>query len=140
MCLFSLVFRLLLLNQFHDVIPGSCIEMVVEDALRYYEGILYLIYSKMEYRYYIRKYRIGTGNMLLYFTLCWENPNLIFPPDIRRDGADLLRDALRVLGSKGTSAAVFNSLPWERSEVVQTHDGAGPSSLGVCRYWLPTEA
>lgn len=30
--------RLLLLNQFHDVIPGSCIEMVVEDALRYYEG------------------------------------------------------------------------------------------------------
>uniref|UniRef100_A0A8C9ZED1 alpha-mannosidase n=1 Tax=Sander lucioperca TaxID=283035 RepID=A0A8C9ZED1_SANLU len=32
------LWRLLLLNQFHDVIPGSCIEMVVEDALRYYEG------------------------------------------------------------------------------------------------------
>ncbi|KAJ0069635.1 hypothetical protein NL108_011564, partial [Boleophthalmus pectinirostris] len=31
--------RLLLLNQFHDVIPGSCIELVVEDALRYYEEI-----------------------------------------------------------------------------------------------------
>ncbi len=30
--------RLLLLNQFHDVIPGSSIEMVVEDALRYYGG------------------------------------------------------------------------------------------------------
>lgn len=38
--------RLLLLNQFHDVIPGSCIEMVVEDALRYYEGIyIYLLVS-----------------------------------------------------------------------------------------------
>lgn len=33
--------RLLLLNQFHDVIPGSCIEMVVEDALRYYEGTVF---------------------------------------------------------------------------------------------------
>ncbi|KAK1887530.1 Alpha-mannosidase 2C1 [Dissostichus eleginoides] len=33
------LWRLLLLNQFHDVIPGSCIEMVVDDALRYYEDI-----------------------------------------------------------------------------------------------------
>ncbi|KAI5100513.1 alpha-mannosidase 2C1 isoform X2, partial [Silurus meridionalis] len=31
--------RLLLLNQFHDVIPGSCIEMVVEDAVNYYKEI-----------------------------------------------------------------------------------------------------
>ncbi|CAB1331752.1 unnamed protein product [Coregonus sp. 'balchen'] len=30
---------MLLLNQFHDVIPGSCIEMVVEEALRYYQDI-----------------------------------------------------------------------------------------------------
>uniref|UniRef100_A0A3Q3FQ16 alpha-mannosidase n=1 Tax=Labrus bergylta TaxID=56723 RepID=A0A3Q3FQ16_9LABR len=34
------LWRLLLLNQFHDVIPGSCIELVVEDALRYYEVYL----------------------------------------------------------------------------------------------------
>ncbi|CAL9701219.1 unnamed protein product [Knipowitschia caucasica] len=33
------LWRLLLLNQFHDVIPGSCIELVVEDALRYYQEI-----------------------------------------------------------------------------------------------------
>ncbi|KAL0968905.1 hypothetical protein UPYG_G00273480 [Umbra pygmaea] len=33
------LWRLLLLNQFHDVIPGSCIGMVVEDALRYYQDI-----------------------------------------------------------------------------------------------------
>ncbi|KAK7891516.1 hypothetical protein WMY93_023479 [Mugilogobius chulae] len=33
------LWRLLLLNQFHDVIPGSCIELVVEDALRHYEDI-----------------------------------------------------------------------------------------------------
>uniref|UniRef100_A0A8B9KFC3 alpha-mannosidase n=1 Tax=Astyanax mexicanus TaxID=7994 RepID=A0A8B9KFC3_ASTMX len=33
------LWRLLLLNQFHDVIPGSCIEIVVEDALEYYNGL-----------------------------------------------------------------------------------------------------
>uniref|UniRef100_A0A8K9V7M1 alpha-mannosidase n=1 Tax=Oncorhynchus mykiss TaxID=8022 RepID=A0A8K9V7M1_ONCMY len=35
----QILWRQLLLNQFHDVIPGTCIEMVVEDALRYYQGI-----------------------------------------------------------------------------------------------------
>lgn len=40
--------RLLLLNQFHDVIPGSCIEMVVEDALRYYEGIVFYSFILFE--------------------------------------------------------------------------------------------
>ncbi|KAG7473386.1 hypothetical protein MATL_G00095190 [Megalops atlanticus] len=33
------LWRLLLLNQFHDVLPGSCIEMVVQDALKYYQDI-----------------------------------------------------------------------------------------------------
>uniref|UniRef100_A0A8C4IAL7 alpha-mannosidase n=1 Tax=Dicentrarchus labrax TaxID=13489 RepID=A0A8C4IAL7_DICLA len=82
------LWRLLLLNQFHDVIPGSCIEMVVEDALRYYE-------------------------------------------DIRRDGSTLLHNACGALGSKGNSAGVFNSLPWERHEVIQIQDGAGKPDLGM---------
>uniref|UniRef100_A0A8C0BH51 alpha-mannosidase n=1 Tax=Buteo japonicus TaxID=224669 RepID=A0A8C0BH51_9AVES len=33
------LWRLLLLNQFHDVLPGSCIQLVVEDALQYYTEI-----------------------------------------------------------------------------------------------------
>ncbi|KAM4675500.1 alpha-mannosidase 2C1 [Discoglossus pictus] len=33
------LWRLLLLNQFHDVLPGSCIQDVVEDAMRFYEEI-----------------------------------------------------------------------------------------------------
>ncbi|XP_053320714.1 alpha-mannosidase 2C1 [Spea bombifrons] len=33
------LWRLLLLNQFHDVLPGSCIEEVVDDALKIYEEI-----------------------------------------------------------------------------------------------------
>uniref|UniRef100_A0AAX7UVJ3 alpha-mannosidase n=1 Tax=Astatotilapia calliptera TaxID=8154 RepID=A0AAX7UVJ3_ASTCA len=80
------LWRLLLLNQFHDVIPGSCIEMVVEDALKYYE-------------------------------------------DIRSGGAALLRDACEALVAKGSSMAVFNSLPWERLEVVQIQEGAEKSDL-----------
>uniref|UniRef100_A0A669EDM4 alpha-mannosidase n=1 Tax=Oreochromis niloticus TaxID=8128 RepID=A0A669EDM4_ORENI len=82
------LWRLLLLNQFHDVIPGSCIEMVVEDALKYYE-------------------------------------------DIRSGGAALLRDACEALVAKGSSVAVFNSLPWERLEVVQIQEGAEKSGLGL---------
>ncbi|XP_055518623.1 alpha-mannosidase 2C1 [Leucoraja erinacea] len=33
------LWRLLLLNQFHDVLPGTCIQSVVEDAVKYYEEI-----------------------------------------------------------------------------------------------------
>uniref|UniRef100_A0A8C5BU47 alpha-mannosidase n=1 Tax=Gadus morhua TaxID=8049 RepID=A0A8C5BU47_GADMO len=87
------LWRLLLLNQFHDVIPGSCIEMVVEDALRYYQDIL----------------RVGSG---------------------------LLGDACRHLGQrdqKGDAPAVFNSLPWERNEVVQLQEATGPPSLALVK-------
>ncbi|XP_029010098.1 alpha-mannosidase 2C1 isoform X2 [Betta splendens] len=84
------LWRLLLLNQFHDVIPGSCIEMVVDDALKYYE-------------------------------------------DIRRDGGAVLQEACGALGSRGTAAGVFNSLPWERHEVIQTAGGAGGPALALVR-------
>ncbi|XP_068595309.1 alpha-mannosidase 2C1 [Brachionichthys hirsutus] len=84
------LWRLLLLNQFHDVIPGSCIGMVVEDALNYYE-------------------------------------------EIRRGAAALLQEAFGILGSKGNSAGVFNSLPWERLEVIQIHDGAALPALALVR-------
>ncbi|XP_072409308.1 alpha-mannosidase 2C1 isoform X1 [Chiloscyllium punctatum] len=33
------LWRLLLLNQFHDVLPGTCIQPVVEDAVKFYEEI-----------------------------------------------------------------------------------------------------
>ncbi|KAK7890984.1 hypothetical protein WMY93_022947 [Mugilogobius chulae] len=82
------LWRLLLLNQFHDVIPGSCIELVVEDALRYYE-------------------------------------------DIRDSGSQLLKTALSSLGSGGVCPAVFNSLSWERHEVVQIHNETGRPQLAL---------
>uniref|UniRef100_H0VHR3 Alpha-mannosidase 2C1 n=1 Tax=Cavia porcellus TaxID=10141 RepID=H0VHR3_CAVPO len=33
------LWRLLLLNQFHDVVTGSCIQLVAEDAMKHYEDI-----------------------------------------------------------------------------------------------------
>ncbi|RVE71820.1 hypothetical protein OJAV_G00055550 [Oryzias javanicus] len=83
------LWRLLLLNQFHDVIPGSCIGMVVEDALKYYE-------------------------------------------DIRADASVLLREACEALGSKGSTPGLFNSLPWDRQEVIEMKDGTdGPDLVLV---------
>lgn len=49
--------------------------------------------------------------------------------DIRNEGATLLRDACGALGSKGSSVGVFNSLPWERHEVIQIQDRAGKYDL-----------
>ncbi|XP_061577780.1 alpha-mannosidase 2C1 [Cololabis saira] len=84
------LWRLLLLNQFHDVIPGSCVGVVVDDALKYYN-------------------------------------------DIRSDGSVLLREACEALGPKGSSVGVFNSLPWERHEVVQIQDGTDKPGLALVR-------
>ncbi|TNN86895.1 Alpha-mannosidase 2C1 [Liparis tanakae] len=49
--------------------------------------------------------------------------------ELWRDGAALLHDAFGALGSKGISTGVFNSLPWERHEVVQSPAGADELAL-----------
>lgn len=51
--------------------------------------------------------------------------------DIRSDGTRLLHHACEALGLKGSSAGVFNSLPWERQEVIQIEDGSGKPGLGT---------
>ncbi len=35
------LWRLLLLNQFHDVLPGTSINIVYNDAMQYYKGIVF---------------------------------------------------------------------------------------------------
>uniref|UniRef100_A0A673NDW1 Alpha-mannosidase 2C1 n=1 Tax=Sinocyclocheilus rhinocerous TaxID=307959 RepID=A0A673NDW1_9TELE len=94
-CKLQELWRLLLLNQFHDVIPGSCIEMVVEDALKYYD-------------------------------------------EIRTTGSRLLLAACESLGSTpgkgaGSSMAVLNTLPWERTEVISLPAEDAQTRLG----WVP---
>lgn len=107
--------RLLLLNQFHDVLPGSCIEMAVDDALGYYDGSLRL--------WSYQSQNVSVVIQMLKTSYCVV--------EIRTDGAALLHDACGAMVSKGTSDGVFNSLPWERIEVIQTQDGAGQPRLGM---------
>ncbi|NXE46124.1 MA2C1 mannosidase, partial [Casuarius casuarius] len=88
------LWRLLLLNQFHDVLPGSCIQLVVEDALRYYT-------------------------------------------EIRRAGAQLQEEALQALcgellqpkSESAESTLVFNTLPWDRTEVISRTGPTGAETL-----------
>lgn len=90
------LWRLLLLNQFHDVVPGSCIQLVVEDAMQYYE-------------------------------------------DIRNGGAQLLSEALQAVLCNSHSAqpaldkgvTAFNTMPWERTEVVSLEGSGGVTSLAL---------
>ncbi|KAK6475249.1 alpha-mannosidase 2C1-like isoform X1 [Huso huso] len=92
------LWRLLLLNQFHDVIPGTCIEMVVQDALKYYQ-------------------------------------------EIRSAGAELLQEVCRSLlaekgvheGKEGSPSLALNTLPWERSEVIQLPGGAAEPTLALVK-------
>lgn len=51
--------------------------------------------------------------------------------DIKRAGAALLQDGLGGLMSKGEATGVFNSLPWERLEVLQIQDGPSKHGLGM---------
>uniref|UniRef100_A0A671NCG4 alpha-mannosidase n=1 Tax=Sinocyclocheilus anshuiensis TaxID=1608454 RepID=A0A671NCG4_9TELE len=100
-CKLQELWRLLLLNQFHDVIPGSCIEMVVEDALKYYD-------------------------------------------EICTTGSRLLLAACESLGSTpgkgaGSSMAVLNTLPWERTEVILLPAEDAQTRLGAFhrQNWVP---
>ncbi|XP_027029258.2 alpha-mannosidase 2C1 [Tachysurus fulvidraco] len=77
------LWRLLLLNQFHDVIPGSCIEMVVEDALKYYDEIQMtgsrLLLSACDEL--ISSPQIGAGSRTAVLnTLSWERTEVIELP------------------------------------------------------------
>lgn len=70
-----------LLNQFHDVLPGSCIEFVAQDAWKYYEK---LFTSLMELRsqYNARIVGLAGNNRAVYNCLPWQTKSVIFmkPP------------------------------------------------------------
>ncbi|XP_060770876.1 alpha-mannosidase 2C1 [Neoarius graeffei] len=76
--------RLLLLNQFHDVIPGSCTEMVVEDALKYYKEIQKtasrLLLSACDVLRSSPKFGEGSRTAVLN-TLSWERTEVIELPE-----------------------------------------------------------
>jgi len=65
-----------MLNQFHDVLPGSCIELIVKDAWALYENIFVRI---MPLRNAYHGYLLGPGNeRICYNPLSWQVKSVIF--------------------------------------------------------------
>ncbi|XP_075753510.1 alpha-mannosidase 2C1 [Pelodiscus sinensis] len=124
------LWRLLLLNQFHDVLPGSCIQLVVEDALRYYaeirhvgtllhEDALQSLFGKL----------LPTGpetaeSLLVLNTLPWERTEVI-----SRTGEETL--ALVKVPSMGYSAVKDSLTPPHPVTVVKQADGSVTMENGV---------
>lgn len=92
----------------------------MEDALKYYKGFVFsfffLFFSTADVSFNLKPC------LFLIFT------NLI---DVHNGASVLLREACEALEPKGSSAGVFNSLPWDRHEVIQIKDSADQPSLGV---------
>ncbi|NWU90552.1 MA2C1 mannosidase, partial [Upupa epops] len=80
------LWRLLLLNQFHDVLPGSCIQLVVEDALQYYTEIRSAGARLLEEavqslcRELLQPKAGSTESTLILNTLPWERTEVISRP------------------------------------------------------------
>ncbi|KAJ6664182.1 hypothetical protein lerEdw1_008398 [Lerista edwardsae] len=83
------LWRLLLLNQFHDVLPGSCIQLVAEDAMRYYSEIrsagarllqdaLQSLLGDLLTRG--QEEATGNGSALVVNTLPWERTEVVAKP------------------------------------------------------------
>ena len=68
--------KLLLLNQFHDVLPGTCIEMAAQDAWAIYERVFEALTAlRNEYH----GLNLGTGTVqYLYNALSWGYETVIF--------------------------------------------------------------
>ncbi len=77
--------KLLLLNQFHDIIPGSSIRWVYEDSARDYEAIRLLGQSVLESGFSALSQRINTERMaepvIISNTLGFERTEVIDLPD-----------------------------------------------------------
>lgn len=92
---FKKIWKILLLNQFHDILPGSAIHKVYERAEKELEK-----------------------------AVC--------------EGGKLLRNALDALVEKGTGVTYFNSLSWERREIVRLPAG-WEGALGEDGALVPTQ-
>ncbi|XP_044834557.1 alpha-mannosidase 2C1 isoform X3 [Mauremys mutica] len=124
------LWRLLLLNQFHDVLPGSCIQLVVEDAMRYYAEIRSMggLLIKDAVRSLFGEL-LPTGpkteeSLLVLNTLPWERTEVI-----SRTGAKTL--ALVKVPSMGYSAVEDSLTPPHPVTVTKQADGSVTMENGV---------
>uniref|UniRef100_UPI00398E4B12 alpha-mannosidase 2C1 isoform X2 n=1 Tax=Pristiophorus japonicus TaxID=55135 RepID=UPI00398E4B12 len=126
------LWRLLLLNQFHDVLPGTCIQSVVEDAVKYYEEIES---SGNELLKEAIQCLLGgsvqeTGrNINVLNTLSWERTEVISMP--RLEGEEVL--ALVKVPSVGFATVTTPLVPSHPVIVTSQGDGCVIMENGILR-------
>ncbi|ELW70646.1 Alpha-mannosidase 2C1 [Tupaia chinensis] len=130
------LWRLLLLNQFHDVVPGSCIQLVAEDAMRHYKDIRshgHTLLSAAAAA--LCAGEPGPEGLLLVNTLPWERTEVLALP--KPGGAHSL--ALVTVPSMGYAPAPVSLQPLPPHQpvfVVQESDGSVTLDNGIIRVRL----
>nr|XP_044620271.1 alpha-mannosidase 2C1 isoform X2 [Equus asinus] len=132
------LWRLLLLNQFHDVVTGSCIQLVAEEAVCHYEDIR----SHGNTLLSAAAAALGAGEpgpkgLLIVNTLPWKRTEVLALP--RPGGAHSL--ALVTVPSMGYAPAPAPTslqplLPQQPVFVVQETDGSVTLDNGIIRVRL----
>ncbi|KAM8804642.1 alpha-mannosidase 2C1 [Eudromia elegans] len=134
------LWRLLLLNQFHDVLPGSCIQLVVEDALRYYQEIRKAGAELQEEAVrslcgeLLQPHSESTESTLLLNTLPWDRTEVISRTG--PTGAEIL--ALVTAPSMGYAVVREPLLPPQPVLVSKREDGSITMENGVLAVCLDT--
>ncbi|CAO2634917.1 Alpha-mannosidase 2C1 [Lemmus lemmus] len=132
------LWRLLLLNQFHDVLTGSCIQLVAEDAMSYYEDIRShgnTLLSTAAAA--LCAGEPGPEGLLIVNTLPWKRTEVLALP--KPGGAHSL--ALVTVPSVGYAPAPTPTspqplLPQQPVFVVQETDGSVTLDNGIIRVRL----
>ncbi|KAK2508946.1 LOW QUALITY PROTEIN: hypothetical protein MC885_008404 [Smutsia gigantea] len=132
------LWRLLLLNQFHDVVTGSCIQLVAEEAMCHYEDIRShgnTLLSAAAAA--LCAGEPGPEGLLIVNTLPWKRTEVLALP--RPGGAHSL--ALVTVPSMGyapvpTSASLQPLLPQQPVLVVREADGSVTLDNGIIRVRL----
>nr|XP_031296657.1 alpha-mannosidase 2C1 isoform X3 [Camelus dromedarius] len=132
------LWRLLLLNQFHDVVTGSCIQLVAEEAMCHYEDIRShgnTLLSAAAAA--LCAGEPGPEGLLIVNTLPWKRTEVLALP--RPGGAHSL--ALVTVPSMGyapapTPASLQPLLPQQPVFVMQETDGSVTLDNGIIRVRL----
>uniref|UniRef100_A0ABI7ZY53 alpha-mannosidase n=1 Tax=Felis catus TaxID=9685 RepID=A0ABI7ZY53_FELCA len=130
------LWRLLLLNQFHDVVTGSCIELVAEEAMCHYEDIRAhgnTLLSAAAAA--LCAGEPGPEGLLIVNTLPWKRTEVLALP--RPGGAHSL--ALVTVPSMGYAPAPTSLQPLPPQQpvfVVQETDGSVTLDNGIIRVRL----
>ncbi|XP_067871455.1 alpha-mannosidase 2C1 isoform X1 [Heterodontus francisci] len=126
------LWRLLLLNQFHDVLPGTCIQSVVEDAAKYYEEIQSsgndLLKEAIQCLLGGSVQETGK-NINVLNTLSWERTEVISMP--RLEGDEVL--ALVKVPSVGFATVTNPLVPPHPVMVTSQGDGSVVMENGILR-------